>query len=253
MTTGFLRFPRLGVLLGLLLGGVALLVPPQAVHAQFAPDRPGLGDGSSVVRAQTLQAELGYAFNDNSGFTAHEFGQLLLRYGVNDFLELRGGINSYVVTDANDGYAGTSVGAKARLWRSELAQLSGVATTGLPTGTSRFDTRDDRARQELKLVFDGALGANLSLTVNGGLRFFYTDNAQTEWLFIPTLNSSLNERAGFYVGYAGFYAENADANWVEGGLTYLVHPNTQIDVNTGLQLDEASDLFFLGLGLAHRF
>lgn len=226
---------------------------PGTATAQVVPDRPGLGDGSSVVGPQVFQAEMGYALNDDSGFTQHEFGQLLLRYGVNHFLELRGGINSYVFTDGTDGYNGTSVGAKVRLWRSELAQLSGVATTGLPTGTGPFDTRDDRARQELKLAFDGALGSNLSLTVNGGLSFFYTDNAQTEWLFIPTLSSSLNERAGFYVGYAGFYAENGNANWVEGGLTYLVNPNTQLDVNTGLRLDERSDLFFLGVGLAHRF
>ena len=246
-------FPRVSLLRAALLLAMLVGLAPEATRAQFAPDRPGLGDGSSVVNPQTVQAEMGYALNDNDGFTQHELGQLLLRYGVNGFLELRGGINSYVFTDANDGYSGTSVGAKVRLWRSELAQLSGVATTDLPTGTGRFSARDDRARQELKLAFDGALGSGLTLSVNGGLRFFYTDNAQTEWLFIPTLSTSLSARTGFYVGYGGFYAENANANFVEAGLTYLTGPNTQVDVNTGFQVDEGSDAFFLGLGLAHRF
>ena len=226
---------------------------PGTTHAQIAADRPGLGDGSSVVGTQTMQAELGYALNSFDGFTQHEFGQLLLRYGVNNFLELRGNVNSFVFTDGDDGYNGTGVGAKVRLWRSGLAQLSGVATTGLPTGTGPFESVDDRARQQLKLAFDGALGTGLTLSVNGGLSFFYTDDAATEWLFIPTLSTSFNERTGFYVGYGGFYRENSNTNFVEAGLTYLTGPNTQLDVNTGLQLDEGSDYFFLGLGLAHRF
>lgn len=229
-----------------------LLIEPGPAAAQFAPDRPGFGDGTSIVRAQTLQAELGYALGVN-GRTTHELGQLLLRYGMNDALELRGHVNSYVVSDRADGYSGTGVGAKVRLWRSPLSQLSGVATLDLPTGTGPFDSPDDRARQELKLAFDGALGDNLTLSANGGLRFFYTDDAQTEWLFIPTLSTNLNARTGFYVGYAGFYTENMDMNWVEGGLTYLSGPNTQLDINGGLRLDEGSRRVFLGLGLAHRF
>lgn len=239
--------------LATLLCALLLTLAPSAVQAQVVPDRPGLGDGSAVVGTQAIQAELGYALNDFGGATQHEVGQLLLRYGVNDFLELRGGINSYVFTEADDGYNGTSVGAKVRLWRSNVAQLSGVATTGLPTGTGRFESRDDRVRQTLKLAFDGALGTGLSLTVNGGLSFYYTDDAATQWLVIPTLTTSINERTGFYVGYGGFYTENANSNFVEAGLTYLTTPSTQIDVNTGLQLDEGSDYFFIGLGLAHRF
>jgi hypothetical protein len=239
--------------LATLLCTLLLALGPSAVQAQVVPDRPGLGDGSAVVGAQAIQAELGYAYNDFDGSAQHDIGQLLLRYGVNDFLELRGGINSYAFTDGDDGYTGTSVGAKVRLWRSNVAQLSGIATTGLPTGTGRFESQDDRVRQTLNLAFDGALGTGLSLTVNGGLSFYYTDNAATEWLFIPTLNTSINERTGFYVGYGGFYSENANSNFVEAGLTYLTTPNTQIDVNTGLQLDEGSDYFFIGLGLAHRF
>lgn len=244
-----LRRPLLALAGLLLLVGVAPRVGP----AQVMPDRPGFGEGSTVIEAGAGQVELGYALNDTDGATQHEVGQLLLRYGLNDVLELRGGVNSYVLGDGDDGYTGTNVGAKVRLWRSSLAQLSGVATTALPTGTGPFNTRDDRARQTLKLAFDGALGNNLSLSVNGGLRFFYTDDAQTEWLFIPSLGTRLDERTGFYVGYAGFYPEATDAHWVETGLTYLVTPATQIDINTGLRLDEGSTPFFLGLGLAHRF
>lgn len=238
----------------LLLAGLSTSL---SAHAQFSPDRPGFGDGSSTVSANVFQPELGYAFNGNS-INSHELGQLLLRYGVTDAVELRGGVGSYVVNESpfDNGYPGTSLGAKVRLFRSEVAALSGVAALGLPTGTGIFDTPDDRARQELKLAFDGALGEGLTLSVNAGTRFFYAagvqDDRAVEWLFIPTLSVGITEAVGAYVGYAGFFPDGPSRSWVEGGLTVLRSANTQFDFNTGLRVDDASDAFFLGLGLAHR-
>jgi hypothetical protein len=228
------------------------------VAAQLSADRPGFGDGASTVAPRTFQAGLGYAFNGN-GINSHELGQLLLRYGVTNRIEVRGGVGSYVVNESpvDDGYAGTSVGTKVRLFQNELTTLSGVATLGLPTGTGGFDSPDDRARQEVKLAFDGALGEDLTLSVNGGTRFFYAagtqDDRAVEWLFIPTLSFSVTETAGAYVGYAGVYDDGPNANWVEGGVTYLYNADTQLDINTGLRVDDNGDDFFLGIGVARRF
>jgi hypothetical protein len=208
------------------------------------------------VAPGTFQAGLGYAVNGN-GITSHELGQLLLRYGVLDGLELRGGVGSYVLNESpfEDGYGGTSVGAKLRLFRTEVSALSGVATLGLPTGDA-FGT-SDRARQELKLAYDGALGEGLTLSVNGGASFFYDEGVQddraVEWLFVPTLSFGLTDEVGAYVGYAGFYTDGPNASWVEGGFTLLATLDTQLDLNTGLRVDDTGDAFFVGLGLAHRF
>ena len=219
----------------------------------LAPDRPGLGEGTSIVGANTVQAEFGYALNVQGTTSALEVGQLLLRYGLSENLELRGNVNSYVVGEGADGYTGTGVGAKWQLHRSNVSQLSLVATVGLPTGTGPFERADNRVRQALLLAFDGALGSGLAFSATGGANFYYTGDAQTQWVFIPTLTTSLNERSGLYVGYGGFYGEGDSENWVEAGLTYLISPDAQLDVNTGLQLDENSDQFFVGLGLAYRF
>jgi hypothetical protein len=229
---------------------------PSSALAQISADRPGFGDGTATVAPGTFQAGLGYAVNGN-GATRHELGQLFLRYGVTDALELRGGVGSYEVTDGENGYNGTGVGAKLRLFQNATSALSGVATLGLPTGTGAFDTVDDRARQTVKLAYDGALGEGLTLSVNGGASFFYAAGTQedraVQWLLIPTLSFGLTETTGAYVGYAGFYDDGPSANWVEGGLTFLATPDTQLDVNTGLRVDDNGDDFFLGLGVAHRF
>lgn len=231
---------------------------PLSSSAQISADRPGFGDGSTTVAPGTFQAGLGYAFNGN-GINSHELGQLFLRLGLTDGLELRGGVNSYVVNESpiDNGYNGTGVGAKLRLFQNELSALSGVATLSLPTGTGAFDTRDDRARQEVKLAFDGALGETITLSVNGGASFFYSagvqDDRAVRWLFIPTLSFGITESTGAYVGYAGFYDDGPNANWVEGGVTVLSTSDTQFDVNTGLRIDDNGDDFFLGLGVARRF
>lgn len=237
---------------------LASLGLPLDTYGQISADRPGFGTGTATVGSGTVQASLGYAGNGN-GITSHELGQLLLRYGVSDRFELRGGINSYVVIEApfDNGYSGTSVGAKVRLFKNDISALSGVATLGLPTETGALSGPDDRARQDLVLAYDGALGDGLTLSVNGGTSFYYASGIQNdrdvEVLFIPTLSFGLAESVGAYVGYAGFYDDGPTRSWVEGGITMLSNANTQLDVNTGLRVDDNGDGFFVGAGVAHRF
>lgn len=203
---------------------------------------------------------------------------MLLRYGITDAIEVRGGVGSVAWqegiidrtvpleggsdhTTFESGYNGAAIGTKIRLLQTPVSTLSGVATVSLPLGTGVFDAVDDRARQEVKLAFNGALGSNLSVTMNGGASFFYDEGGnnpftdrELEWLFLPSLGISATDAIGFYVGYAGFYTDAPNRNWVETGATYLLNADTQIDVNTGLRVDDNVDsAFFLGVGLAHRF
>lgn len=237
----------LGGLLALL-----LLLAPSAVQAQgINSDRPGFGDGSATLMQGTLQTELGTAFgNDDYGPSA-ELGQLLVRYGATDFLEFRAGVGSIALDAPDAEYTGTSLGAKLRLAQTSTTRLSVVSSVGLANGSGFYSS--DNVSQSAKLALDGALGSNLTLTLNGGLAWTYSDSNTTTYLFIPTLSIGINENAGAYVGYAGFYTEFRNQNWVEGGFTFTPTPNTQIDINTGLQLDEYGDAVFIGIGLAQRF
>ena len=126
-----------------------------------------------------------------------------------------------------------------------------MSTWTLPTGTGAFES--DRVSQTLALAYDGALGEGLGISVNGGTEVPYGGDADPSYLFIPTLSFGVTDRVGAYVGYAGFYSTGLNTNYVEAGLTLLSSPNTQLDVNTGLQIDEDRSAFVAGLGLAHRF
>lgn len=257
----------------------ALLVAP-AAQAQISADRPGFSNSAATVAPGTFQAELGYDLTQNTSgsetFSTHSLGLLVLRYGVTDKLEVRANVGSIGFaerlsnsseTEFESGYFGSSldglvtgpsVEVKARLFQSSTTTLTAFSQTSLPMLMSgAFETPDDRARQTLALLLDGALGENVSLTVNGGATFFWAAGVQEDRLpsalFIPTLNFSINEQVGAYVGYFGQYWEFANTNLVEGGFTFLAHDDTQLDLNFGYRIDDNGDGYFLGLGLAQRF
>ena len=101
--------------LALVLPFAVVWLAPSSATGQIAADRPGFGDGTTTVAPGTVQAELGAAAaNDDFGRNG-EFGQLLLRYGVADVLELRGGVGSVALDAPGTEYTGTSVGGKLRL------------------------------------------------------------------------------------------------------------------------------------------
>ena len=67
---------------------------------------------------------------------------------------------------------------------------------------------------------------------------------------------AVTSRLGAYVEYFGFYpnAEGSDcAHTLNGGLTYLINNNFQIDLRVGAGLNEEADDFFTGVGFAWRF
>ncbi len=252
-----MNVPSTRIALALFLPFAVFLMAPASAVGQISADRPGFGDGPATVTPGTVQAEFGaFVANDdaeaNPDFkTNAELGQLLLRYGVADVLELRGGVGSVALDAPDTEYTGTSVGGKLRLAQSSLSALSVVSTWALPTGSGAFE--NERVSQTLALAFNGALGEGLGLSANAGTSVPYGGDADPSYLFIPTLSFGITDRVGGYVGYAGFYATGLNRNYVEAGLTLLSSPNTQLDVNTGLQVDENRSAFFAGLGLAHRF
>ena len=232
---------------------LALFLCPAVASGQapIATDRPGFGDGASPVTAGTAQVELGGAVANDDFQTNVEVGQVLLRYGIGNVFELRGGVGSVALDAPDTEYTGTSIGGKLRLLHTPLSTLSVVSTWDLPTGTGVFDAQ--HVAQTLKLAYDGALGEDLGLSINAGASAPYVDGADLSYLFIPTLSFDIADRVGGYVGYAGFYTDGPNTNYVEAGATLLSSPSTQLDVNTGFQIDESRDAFFVGLGLAHRF
>jgi len=250
--TEFVR--RLGrMTLHLAVLGLLLLFAPSITHAQISPDRPGFGDGSTLMNASRFQVETGYGFGMQEDRSTHSLGQLLLRYGLTDWLEARGGVGSYVVNETSvaNGYSGTTLGAKASLVQGGPVSMGLIATTGLPTGTGMYDS--DEVWQDVTLAFGVPIAGPLSFASNVGHQFTYSEGVKGETSITTTLLLSATERIGIGFGYAGFYSETLNRNFLEGGVTYRTARNTQLDVNWAYQIDGYASQLLLGLGIAHRF
>jgi hypothetical protein len=68
---------------------------------------------------------------------------------------------------------------------------------------------------------------------------------------------SLTDRVGSYAEWFALVPDGADTSrtqqYFNGGFTYLMTDNIQLDVRAGVGLNDAADDFFVGSGLSVRF
>ncbi len=248
---------------------LAFLLPTLSSFAQEAPlsaDRPGFGDGSAVMAPGRVQIEGGYGYSEDGPVVFHALGQALVRIGVLPRVELRLGLNSFLIWDVADrsrsGFEDTMIGAKVGLLDGDgvpmgRPSLTLIVLTSLPTGDDRLSA--DVLQPEAKLATDWPLTDVLGLSVNAGVASVATgaDGREAQYTLTLSLGAGLPSVPGLGV-YAGYRLQalpglDTSRHDLEGGATYLLNPNTQLDVNFGVNLHPAgTDAFFVGLGVARR-
>lgn len=229
-----------------------------AIQAQsFSPDRPGIGNGSFITPKGMLGLEAGFQFSNSDFNEQYEAGQLLLRYGVNEKLELRALMGSYTSVDQEliggsrsySGFQDMGVGVKYNLLSGdEKPSISALAELSLPVGSDEFTS--DEFVPSLGLLADHALNENLSISSNLGYSFS-VGNVDDSWLFTLTPGFAISDNTAGYLGYAGMYYGGFEQHWVEGGLTFGLNSGIQLDVNFGY--DTENEITFLGAGFAKGF
>lgn len=229
-----------------------------ALSAQetIASDRPGIGSGSFVLEAGTLQLETGFAYASSSSVDAYSFGQALVRVGVPG-VELELFANSFVVARSDlpssafddEGFQDVGVGIKAPLAR-DVGGRADFSVQGLltaPTGSDGFTS--DEWVPALVLLADIRLADRLGAGVNVGYQAGPGELSDvTSVIVTPSL--SLGGGVGAYAGWAGAFTSDVDTHFAEAGFVYLANASIQLDVNAGWDVDR--DDWFLGAGAALR-
>ncbi|MGI9174479.1 MAG: transporter [Rhodothermales bacterium] len=237
---------------------LALTVSFPSLAQTISADRPGFGDGTSTVAPGRLQVEGGYAFSKAGAVEQQEIGQALIRVGLSSQVEVRIALNSYVIQQEPGELEGTGdfgFGLKANLLDGSsrgLPNLAALASTTLPRPDAPFGS--DVWSQTFKLAADWSITESAAISANAG---YATSDGLVSALH-PLLTLSLGTtlpgtEVGAYAGYARFDQEDGAEDWVEAGLTYLLGPSTQIDVNGAYRVDDNTDRFFVGAGIAQRF
>ncbi len=245
----------------------ALSVP---VHCQtdgedpLVTDRPDFTESAEAVAVKRVQLEFGWTFERSGDVETHTVGELLARVGVRENVELRVGVNSYVdVTAPGGDLSGPEeafLGVKVKLVEGEetcgfgIPHVAVLAGASLPIGSDDISADGSEPEAVLALAWDlserYSLGSNLGVAnLNGETDRF------TRLQGSLALGIGLTDRLGTFVEYFGFSSMEKDgpgASFIDGGFTYLVNDDFQLDLRAGLGLNDPEPEYFVGAGASLR-
>lgn len=233
------------------------------------PDRPGFANGASVVPQGRLLLEGGYRCTRQGDEHEHDAGdELTLRIPTSPRAELRVVFPSYLWTRTENqgrqhGFDDATLGAKFQFLKGSEGEngekprpsVALIAQTTLPTGSR--DMGEDTLQPEATLCVDYQPALRLGLGAN--LDYAYlSDQGERFHRFAGALSVQyeLTERAQTFLEYYGLSprGKNAgNASYVDGGFTYRVNDDLQLDASAGVGLNGEKNDFFLSVGAARRF
>ena len=154
------------------------------------------------------------------------------------------------------GLSDTSLGLKAKLIQgtgSGLAHptVAVLVSTTLPTGADDFSS--GVAEPDARLAVAWELSDRLELAANAG--WAYLNDGEVGERFHELASSvaagyGLSDRWGAFIEYYGFYPTapgRRSDNFFDGGLTYLLRPDLQLDGRRGLRAERRERQFLRGL------
>ena len=238
-------------------------VPCCAQDDPIATDRPDFTETAESVPFGRIQLEGGYTFATVDDERSHSLGELLLRIATGRRTEARIGINSYswVRSSAGrvSGFEDPTLGFKAKLRDGapgfRTPTIAVIGHTTIPTGSCGF--REDNFQPEAKLCFAWDLAERLAMGSNLNYAWASEDGARFGQ-FSGTLafGYSVNDRMGAFLEYFTFVPAGKggpNANYIDGGFTFLVNNDYQLDVRAGFGLNSARPDYFIGAGFGRRW
>lgn len=246
-------------------------------------DRPDFTEASSVVGLGIVQLETGYTFvyrddeRDGSITRTHNAPEFLWRIGIHEDVELRL-IWNYVWERSRTGGAVSSpegaedfaFGAKFALFEEQglRPETALILDSTFQTGAQAFRTEDVQLGSNLlyswSLPHDWSLAGSTGLgtatediLVTGGEVPVMDRDGHVVLHQSVALGIPLSDAIGMYLEYFGLYTlgreSNFPENYVDGGFTYLLNNDVQLDARAGKGLNDHADDFFSGVGASLRF
>jgi len=235
----------------------------------ISTDRPGQGTSTDIVPQGAIQVELGIQYQPESAAGDRRTPdlsapELTLRWAPLDWLELRFGENtafysSHTTGDDDASSSELELATKARFVEQHGAvpTFAALFELDIPIATSGGATNAVDPMLTLlagwSLAADWSFDANLGLSgpsqgVENPARVFQLDP-------VLTLEWDALERVGLFIEWYSSAKTNGEPTQqsTDGGITYLVTDNLQIDFAAGAGLNAPAPDFYVGAGLAWRW
>ncbi len=236
-------------------------------------DRPDFTEASTTVGLGTLQLEAGYTYVQDRAngdlVQTHSFPETFLRMGLfAEWFEMRLAWNYNVVPSrvgserfTDDGAVDLYMSWKIALTKQQglLPEMVIMPQMTVPTGAAAFTAHEVQAGVSWLYGWEVLdwLACGGSTQLNRRLNTFAEDYGEMAQSF--TINYSLSDKLGAYTEWFAFFPSGANdaavstQHYLDGGFTYRVTINFQLDIRAGIGISEASDDFFAGSGFSVRF
>ena len=234
-------------------------------------DRPDFTEATTTVGLGVAQVEMGYTFiEDEEGgtrVTSHSYPESLLRVGIlANWLELRVGWNygdqrtrtsgsSSNLSGSDDLLLGFKIGLTPQ--EGVLPEMALIPEFTVPVGSAGFSSGE--VLPGMIWIYGWDLEC-VSLAGSSAIRRALDDvtgDPFGEYAQSFVMGKDLTDRIGSYAEWFVFVPAGAETvgtqHFFNGGFTFLVNNDLQLDVRAGVGLSDASDDYFVGSGFAKRF
>jgi hypothetical protein len=228
-------------------------------------DRPDQTESPCIVPKKYFQFEFGLNMEkdnyQNIKSTTFVLPTGLLKYGINDNVELRVEFQSFiqrqkinVVKSSTSSLEPIEIGFKARLWeeRGLIPKTSFIVHTTIP----KFSTKEYRhlsSAPNYRFTMQHRLSDNWSLGYNLGMEW-NGENTIPSYTYTLAPGFTINEKWAGYFEVFGFVSkEESPIHSVDGGLYYFPNDNVKLDVSAGYGLTKAAPDFYIAIGGSFRF
>ena len=220
--------------------------------SQIITDRPDQTESSSTIPVNSLQLETGFVWENIEQGKEKVFAgpSVLLRYSINRTVELRA-FNQYenhFINTGNHKIHGLSdleLGLKLQLVKKDSCQteVALLSHAVIPTALAQL------SNQNLGNITKLCVSHSITSWFGLGYNFGYTYLDKTHGFnYSLAFGFSVSEKIGAYVEPYGSYLEGGtyESNF-DGGVTYLLKKNIQLDVSYGFGINQNMNYFSLGL------
>lgn len=216
-------------------------------------DRPDQTESPFIVRKGWIQAEFGINLNRHSNSNEWLLPTSLLKYGINNWLELRYQ-SSFSTSSYKTTYNPEALGVKLSICeekgiRPKLSVISHFHLGALKPDPSELNKN---AHSVMDMIFtaQNSLSENIALGYNFGVEAHA--NGKFEWIyrFAPGMNIGRN---GYLYGevFGRFPLQTDEDIWLDGGYAHYLSDHIKLDFSLGRSIDKSKD-YYLALGISFR-
>ena len=222
-------------------------------------DRPDQTESAITVPLNSLQIETGFAYESleeiSISIKNYSIAGTLIRYGIIDFLELRFG-GTYFITEEEiniNGLGNLFTGIKANFLNEEinLVDFALLVHTFLPIGASAY--KPEQVELQVIAAIAKSVFEEVSLSANLGGRYSSVFDKMI-YQYSAAMGISLtNKLSTFLEAYGYFISSVEPVHNFDGGLTYLLSDDLQLDLSGGKGISGIDSFWFVSTGVSFRF